>query len=83
METNIPESKSFCCNNFANSVKEHNKHEYNIQENTRPSKNIELCKEIGKLESILGENEGGGKDDRGIRNNDEDNANKKYNEKNM
>lgn len=39
METNVPESNSFCCNNFATSVKEHNEHEYNIQENTRPSEN--------------------------------------------
>lgn len=41
---------------------------------------IQSC--AGKLESILGENECGGKDDRGIRNNGEDNANKKYNGKN-
>lgn len=47
-DSNVPEKKSFCFNNFATSVKEQNGHDYNIQENTGPLRDTKLLKEIGE-----------------------------------
>lgn len=45
-DTSVPERNSFALTFFATSVKEQNRHDSNIQENTRPLRNTKLCKEI-------------------------------------